>query len=42
MDYLVLGDMGDNHTNLKLGKILLEFYSAVDRQENIKLILSDL
>jgi hypothetical protein len=41
MGHLVLGHMDDYQTDLKLGKVLLELNAAVDRQENVKLLLRD-
>src|ERR1039458_7069295 len=41
MSHLVLGYMDDDHTYLKLGKVLLELQAAVDGQENIKFFLGE-
>jgi len=39
--YLVLGHMGDDYADLKLGKVLLELKAAVNRDKNVKLLLRD-
>ncbi len=39
--YLILGHMGDDDADLKLGKVLLELKTAVNRDKNVKFLLRD-
>jgi hypothetical protein len=41
MDELILGHMGDDDSDSKLGEVLLELKAAVNSQENIELSLRD-